>query len=185
LTYDTAKLLTLLELVSRRFETFGYPLLTDRTKVFVGDLEIGNLVNPLGHSIDVGFGFERLLQVLEGKERVQETSLFRQDLHPIVSDHLRALEVMRESGVHPGSKGREYVCRRLVQRILPLVERPEDLPSISDWIGREQENQRQRLKTGRRMWKFKQRSPEFWRKTFGLTPEDLELLDQDQGPSSA
>jgi alanyl-tRNA synthetase len=146
-------------------------------EVFVGDLELGNLVNPLGHSTDVGFGLERLLMTWEGKQRVEQTSLFRQDLHPVVSDHVRTLELLRENGVQPGGKGRGYVCRRLVRRILPLIGDPSELPSLTDWIVGEQEHQRQRLKTGRRLWrKFKDRSPEFWRETFGLTPEDLDLL---------
>jgi hypothetical protein len=46
-------------------------------ELYVGGLEIGNLVNPLGHSTDVGFGWERLLQVVEGRRRADQTSLFR------------------------------------------------------------------------------------------------------------
>jgi len=61
-------------------------------ELFVNDLEIGNLVNPLEHSTDVGFGLERLLQVLEKKSRVDETDLFRKDVHPIVADHYRNLK---------------------------------------------------------------------------------------------
>ena len=52
-------------------------------EMYVKDLEIGNLVHTLGHSVDVGFGLERLVQVLEGKTRVHETSLFRQELPPL------------------------------------------------------------------------------------------------------
>jgi hypothetical protein len=80
-------------------------------------LELGNLVNPLGHSTDVGFGWERLVQVIEGKERVDQTSLFRPGCHPVVSDHERTLEVLQLNGIQPGNKGREYVCRRLVRRL--------------------------------------------------------------------
>jgi hypothetical protein len=36
------------------------------SELFTPDgVEVGNLVNPLGHSIDVGFGYERILQVIE------------------------------------------------------------------------------------------------------------------------
>ena len=146
-------------------------------EVFVGDLEIGNLVNPLGHSTDVGFGFERLFQVLEGKRQVHETSLFRQDLDPVVSDHLRTLLVMRENGVTPGGRGSRYVCRRLVQRVM---QRVDNLPELSDWLESERLNQINRLKEGRRMWKrYKDRDEGFWWSTYGLSPEDLqELRDQ-------
>lgn len=39
-------------------------------------VEIGNLVNTLGNSTDVGFGWERLHMICEGVERVDQTSLF-------------------------------------------------------------------------------------------------------------
>lgn len=143
-------------------------------EVFVGDLEIGNLVNPLGHSTDVGFGFERIFQVLEGKQLVHETSLFRQDLDPVVSDHLRTLLVMRENDITPGGRGRRYICRRLVQRVM---QRVDNLPELSDWLESEKENQVYRLKEGRRCWrKYKDRDEKFWWSTYGLTPEDLEEL---------
>lgn len=32
--------------------------------MYIDDIEIGNIVNPLGHSIDCGFGLERLVQVM-------------------------------------------------------------------------------------------------------------------------
>lgn len=147
------------------------------SEVFVGELEIGNLVNPLGHSTDVGFGLERLVQVVEGEQHVQGTTLFRRDLPPVVSDHLRTLEVMRDSGVRPGPRGRGYVCRRLLQRVLPLLEDPGDLPTVEDWLREEEGLQRERVRRGRRHWKkFKDRSEEFWKDTFGLSSEDLEAL---------
>jgi hypothetical protein len=41
-----------------------------RSELFTPDgAEVGNPVNPLGHSVDVGFGNERILQVMEGKSR--------------------------------------------------------------------------------------------------------------------
>ena len=41
-----------------------------RSELFTPDgAEVGDLVNPLGHSIDLGFGYERILQVMEGKSR--------------------------------------------------------------------------------------------------------------------
>lgn len=146
-------------------------------EVFVKDLEIGNLVNPLGHSTDVGFGWERLIQIVEGKEKVDQTSLFNQNFHPIVKDHIRTLMLLWQNGIHPGSKGRNYVCRRLVRRILPYLA--SETFVFSSWIESEKELLQQKLKTGRRSWKrFKDRSLSFWWETFGILPEEVPLLKE-------
>jgi alanyl-tRNA synthetase len=149
-------------------------------EMFVGELEIGNLVNPLGHSTDVGFGWERLNQVISGKRSVHETDLFRQDVHPIVADHLRSLLVMKESGIRPGGKLQESVCRRLVQRIIRLEQDDQKLSAIGDWVADERSRQVKRLNIGRRYWrKHCDKPPEWWKDTFGLTLEDLDALKRD------
>lgn len=145
-------------------------------EVFVGDLEIGNLVNPLGTSTDVGFGWERLLQIVEGKQRVDQTSLFEQHLHPIVSDHSRTLKLMREHGIEPGNKRRNYVCRRLLRRMLPLIDRSNRF-EFDDWIETETELRERSLQQGRRVWRRHKNKPvKFWWETFGVLPEEIELL---------
>lgn len=100
-------------------EPFGLPVLPDidclwtdggmggySTEFYVGQIEVGNIVNPLGTCIDVGFGLERLEQVtgrprnLTGVERLRYT-----------------LDVLESSGVVPGPKGQGYVMRRLVRAL--------------------------------------------------------------------
>jgi len=159
----------------------GYRVINDRTcqwsdgnihgeccELFSGDLEIGNLVNPLGHSTDVGFGWERLHQIVEKKHRVDQTSLFDQSLDPVVRDHYRTLSVMRESSIKPGPKGREYVCRRILRRVI------DELPGFEDWIESERKLRDEKMKHGRKSYrKFRHKSPEWWYETFGLFPEEL------------
>ncbi len=143
-------------------------------EVFFDGLEIGNLVNPLGHSTDVGFGWERLHMLVEGKRSVGDTSLFRQDLHPIVSDHIRTLTVLWRNGVRPGGKGRGGICRRLLRRILD-----HELPSteFDHWIEQERKLREDRIRSARRCWKrFRNRPPQFWLDTFGIMPEEIRLL---------
>jgi alanyl-tRNA synthetase len=173
----------------RLWENRGYSVVLDEScvwsdgqigghccEVFCGDLEIGNLVNPLEHSTDVGFGWERLHQVVEGKSRVDQTSLFDQRLHPVVSDHCRTLSVLRANGVTPGNKGRNYVCRRILRRILPLLIGKEVF-EFDDWLHRERELREKNLQQGRRLWRRHwNQPPEFWWETFGILPEQLELL---------
>jgi hypothetical protein len=38
------------------------------TEFYVNDIEIGNIVNPLGNCIDVGFGLERLDLIVNGSK---------------------------------------------------------------------------------------------------------------------
>jgi alanyl-tRNA synthetase len=143
------------------------------SEVYVGELEIGNLVNPLEHSTDVGFGLERLLQILEGCDRVDQTSLFDQRLDPVVRDHYRTLLIMRENGIRPGNKGREYVCRRLLRR---SIRRVSDLSGLTDWMEQERELLERGIRRAKKHWRRHQdKLPEWWWDTFGVLPEDLEL----------
>jgi len=145
-------------------------------EVFCGDLEVGNLVNPLGHSTDVGFGLERLYQIIEGTSHVQRTSLFDQRYHPVVSDHLRTISIMRENGVSPGNKGQKYVCRRLMRRMLQYLSGDERL-GLDDWLCQERVLREQSLRKGRRFWKKHRDKPvSFWWETFGILPDELELI---------
>ena len=144
-------------------------------EVYYGGLEIGNLVNTLEHSTDVGFGLERVLQILEGKSRVDDTSLFNQQDHPIVRDHLRTLQLMRDCGVVPGNKGRGSICKRLLRRT--MLHTDGTGTAVRDWIEVERASHCKRMDTGKRAWKkHKDKSPEWWMDTFGIMPEELYLL---------
>lgn len=173
----------------RLWETRGYIVNSDESclwtdgqiggnccEVFCGSLEIGNLVNPLGRSTDVGFGWERIHQVVEGKDRVDQTSLFNQRWHPVVSDHSRTVSVMRENGIEPGNKGRNYVCRRLLRRMLRLFSGNETF-EFDDWLRQERELREESLRRGRRLWRKHQHKPlEFWWESFGILQDEVELL---------
>lgn len=142
-------------------------------EVFCDNLEVGNLVNTLGHSTDVGFGWERMVQVFEGKSRIDETSLFRQDLSPVARDHVRTLEVLWDNKVVPGGKGREGVCRHLLRRVYPLLDSDECFV-FDRWLDRERFLQDRRSRYIKKMkHKHPDMSPEWFRTTFGFTEEEL------------
>ena len=143
-------------------------------EMYYCNLEIGNLVNTQGHSTDVGFGWERIVQVCENKSRVDETSLFDQSLHPILRDHSRTISVLVDNGVKPGSKGREYVLRRLLRRSMPFVEK--QMP-FQDLLEQERELRDQQFQIGKRMVKrHGEKSDQFWWETFGILPEERKML---------
>ncbi|HET9922256.1 MAG TPA: alanine--tRNA ligase, partial [Ktedonobacteraceae bacterium] len=87
-------------------------------------------------NIDTGLGLERLTMVLQGKESVFDTDLFRPIIdhfaavvnttygsNPqtdaslrVIADHSRALVFLAADGVLPGNEGRGYIFRRLLRR---------------------------------------------------------------------
>ena len=143
-------------------------------ELFVNDLEIGNLVNPLGHSVDVGFGLERLVQVLEGKSRVDETSLFDQSQHPVVRDHIRSVTELLQQRVVPSNKGKGNILKELIRRMIPHLT--EKLPDeVEYWVEREREMIRQkRYQLERYRHKFHTKPYDYWRNTLGLTQQEIE-----------
>ena len=141
-------------------------------------LEIGNLVNTLGNSTDVGFGWERMLQVYEGRSRVDETSLFRRDLSPILRDHVRTLLVLVSQGIRPSNKNQGYVMRRLLRRCLTLSPTCPD-PFLLDTWNEEVKLRENILRMSRRMWKrHHHQSPQWWWETYGLLPSEIPLISQ-------
>lgn len=141
-------------------------------EVFCDDLEIGNLVNPLDDSVDVGFGLERLIQVIEGKKNVDETSVFDQTLSRVGRDHIRALRIMRENGIKPGSKNKESICRKILRRFMQYEIHNEE---FSDWI-KSEENllEQKRIKIERNINNLDSKPLSWWYETHGITEGDIE-----------
>ncbi|MBI4119486.1 MAG: alanine--tRNA ligase, partial [Parcubacteria group bacterium] len=114
-------------------------------EVYVDNVEVATLVfmeyycNPdqtlkslPKKGVDVGWGFERLVSMLQGLDDVFETDV----LHPLISkvretkdgldikiqrvlaDHLRASIFLIADGVRPSNKEAGYILRRLLRRIL-------------------------------------------------------------------
>lgn len=80
------------------------------TEFFIYDknnnpVEVGNIVNPLGHSIDVGFGRERLKYILGA---------------PVLTDvqqlQKAALDIIN-SGVKPSAKEHGYILRKILREL--------------------------------------------------------------------
>lgn len=142
-------------------------------EIYCNGLEIGNLVNTDAVSTDVGFGWERLIQVIQEKTHVQGTSLFRQDVNPVIADHLRAIKVFIENDIEPGNKGRNYICRKILRRLIQLTGSDFGIELIT----KEREIREERLKFGSRMLrKHGDKPDEFWWKTFGILPEERCLI---------
>jgi alanyl-tRNA synthetase len=89
-------------------------------------------------SIDTGMGLERMACVLQGKQSVFDTDLFRtligaiEDVmnvkaegsasHRVIADHLRSSAFLIADGVLPSNEGRGYVLRRIMRRAMRHAE---------------------------------------------------------------
>lgn len=122
----------------------------------------------------MGFGWERMVQVMEGKKRVDETSLFDQSLSPICRDHVRTLESFWKNDVQPHNKGRGYVVRKMLRRLLG-----ENLTGtiFQSWLDSEESHIERKLKLGRKhKEKYKDKPDRWWWDSFGITSEERRIL---------
>lgn len=130
-------------------------------EVYIDNLEVATLVfmeyfcakdgnlTPLPQKgVDVGWGFERIVRVVQSVPTVFDTDLLKpftellpvekMELLPtaetvrrytrIIVDHLRGATFLIADGVRPSNKEAGYVLRRLLRRIM-VYERIVDLPS--------------------------------------------------------
>ncbi|MEK7548660.1 MAG: alanine--tRNA ligase-related protein [Patescibacteria group bacterium] len=110
------------------------------TEIYLDGLEVWNLVFNQYYQatdgrlvvlkqagLDTGAGLERLVATLQGKSSVWEIEPFDgwqgsvpldQSARRQVVDHLRAIIFILSAGVKPGNKGRDYVLRRLMRRVV-------------------------------------------------------------------
>jgi len=77
------------------------------TEFYYKDVEIGNIVNPFGTCLDVGFGLERIEQ-------------FVSEIYPMTNhDKIRfVLECLVNEGILPGPTKQGYILRRLIRKII-------------------------------------------------------------------
>lgn len=134
------------------------------TEFYKNGIEIGNIVNPLGTCIDVGFGAERLDMIVNGTPPDDALATLRETVMKVV-----------ESGYQPGNKEQGYVLRKLLRRI-HMMGGTLDHPYFEQEVERQQ---RLRSKYLRLRNKHPAMSPEWWFDTHGIDVSDMrEAVDQ-------
>ncbi|MDW9481944.1 hypothetical protein GOB57_25165 [Sinorhizobium meliloti] len=128
------------------------------TEFYKDGIEIGNIVNPLGTCIDVGFGLERLDLVVNGSPPVDALTTLRTTIEKII-----------ESGYRPGNKEQGYVLRKLL-RLLAVKGGNLDHPFFADEVERQKRLLRRYevLKP-----KHPDKTPEWWFDTHGIDVGEL------------
>ncbi len=83
-------------------------------------------------NVDTGFGLERNAAILQGKENIFETELFKPIIdmvksiskeeniysERVITEHIRASVFILSEGIAPGNLDQSYVLRRLIRRII-------------------------------------------------------------------
>jgi alanyl-tRNA synthetase len=134
------------------------------TEFFKDDVEIGNIVNPLGTCIDVGFGLQRLSMFVNGKnEETREEIL------------IQACEKLLYSGYYPSNKEQGYVFRKLLRELYRLG---------SDWDNEHYLKEKKRqdkvvenYNRNKDKPKFKDKSNEWWFDTMGIDIDFIKSLE--------
>lgn len=134
------------------------------TEFYKNGIEIGNIVNPLGTCIDVGFGAERLDMIVNGTPPDDALRTLRETVMKVV-----------ESGYQPGNKEQGYVLRKLLRRI-HMMGGTLDHPYFEQEVERQK---RLRSKYLRLRDKHPDMTPEWWFDTHGIDVSDMrETEDQ-------
>lgn len=100
-------------------------------------------------NVDTGMGLERMTFLMQGKNDVFETELFKpvldklRELSPnvneesirIIADHLRASSLLIVDGISPSNVGQGYILRRLLRRAIRHFRKLEiDVNSITSVV---------------------------------------------------
>lgn len=128
------------------------------TEFYVRGVEIGNIVNPLGTCVDVGFGLERIANLLEDAPIPSVPEVLEDAVSTIIA-----------SGYRPGGKEQGYVLRKLL-RLLHRRGGSLAHPYMDDEIGRLEaaQGRYERLR-GR----HGDKSPEWWWDTHGIAVDEM------------
>lgn len=121
------------------------------------DIEIGNIVNPLGHSIDVGFGKERLEYILGVTPKSANEQL-----------EYAALSLI-EAGIKPSANKHGYVLRSILRRLI----RKDGKMNHQLFLEEEEKHKKALEKYYKLLDKFPNMSYHWWWDTHGINPEFL------------
>ena len=127
------------------------------TEFYKDGIEIGNIVNPMGTCIDVGFGLERLEMVLTGQGRSKEDTL-KETIFKLI-----------ESGFRPSNNRQGYILKKLLRTSHQNGVQIEH-PFFKDEIERQENLTKKYL---RLKDKYQHMPKEWWWDTHGI---DLELI---------
>ena len=137
------------------------------TEFFKDDVEIGNIVNPLGTCIDVGFGLQRLnMFVNEVKTETKEEIL------------IQTCEKMIHSGYYPSNKEQGYVFRKLLRELYRLGSNWDNEHYLKEKA--RQDKVLKNYNKNKDKKKYQNKSKEWWFDTMGVDIDFVESLNREE-----
>ena len=133
------------------------------TEFFKDDVEIGNIVNPLGTCIDVGFGLQRLdMFVNEVEIETKEEIL------------IQACEKLIHSGYYPSNKEQGYIFRKLLRELYRLGSEWDNEHYLKEKT--RQDKVLENYNKNKNKKKYQNKSKEWWFDTMGVDIDFVESL---------
>ena len=128
------------------------------TEFYHDDIEIGNIVNTMDKFIDVGFGFSRLNDIINGKNKLTKNDILVDAINKII-----------ESGFKPGPQKQGYILRKLLRQLY-LGGGSIEHPFFTKEIERQEKAKAryERLKD-----KHSDKSKEWWFDTHGIDLDEM------------
>ena len=134
------------------------------TEFFKNDVEIGNIVNPLGTCIDVGFGLQRLnMFVNEVKTETKEEIL------------IQTCEKLIHSGYYPSNKEQGYIFRKLLRELYRLGSEWDNEHYFKEKT--RQDKVLENYNKNKNKKKYQNKSKEWWFDTMGVDIDFIESLN--------
>ncbi len=120
-------------------------------------VEIGNIVNPLGNCIDVGFGADRINSILNKTFTTRE------------NEFIRACESLTQSGISPSNVKHGYILRKILRTLIR-----EGFQGDLKFINEERvKMQRMEDSYFKLLPKNKDKTDEWWWDTHGINPKEI------------
>ena len=128
------------------------------TEFYHNDVEIGNIVNTMDKFIDVGFGFSRLNDIINGKNELTKNDILIDAINKII-----------EAGFKPGPQKQGYILRKLLRQLY-LGGGSIEHPFFTKEIERQEKAKAryERLKD-----KHSDKSKEWWFDTHGIDLDEM------------
>lgn len=129
------------------------------TEFYINGVEIGNIVNPLGNCIDIGFGLERLIQVSGNVDQYSKLQILEDTCLTLI-----------QSGVTVSSNKEGYVLKKLITRSV-LEGSIVDHPYFQKVRNQQKENYKLYLK---KKPKMPGKDSVYWMDTYGIDESRLD-----------
>lgn len=135
------------------------------TEFYYNDIEIGNIVNPLGTCIDVGFGLERLVNL-----KYNLPILSKQDIL------LDCIKSIIDCGYEPSANKQGFVLRKLLIQ-LSHTDKVLEHPFYEKIVEVQLSQYNKYLEMTGRSEFYKRKSPQWWKNSFGIDIEQLQKYE--------